>query len=121
MSPPVSPPPSFVTLGDYLFDLSPPDLAVARDRLCDFLRVAFRFWVTELRPLWMARRCHRPVYPDQDCVLLARVEFEVVWVGGSPAGAWQIAGSPVTVAIDETTRPCRSGCCAVPLTWSVSA
>lgn len=104
MSPP-SPPPSFVTLGDYLFDLSPPELAVARDQLCDFLRVAFRFWVTELRPLWMARRCHWPAYPDQDCVLLARAEFEVVWVGGSPSGAWQIAGSPVTVTIDETTRP----------------
>jgi hypothetical protein len=104
-SPPVSPPASFATLGDYLFDLSPPGLTVARERLCDFLRVAFRFWVTELRPLWMARRCHRVAYPDQDCVLLARVELEVVWAGGSPTGAWQVGGSPVSVAIDEITRP----------------
>jgi hypothetical protein len=100
-----SPPPSYATLGDYLFDLSPPELAVAPDRLADFLRVAFRFWVTELRPLWMARRCHRPAFADNDCVLLARVELDVVWSGGSPAGAWQVDGSPAVVTIDETTRP----------------
>jgi hypothetical protein len=58
-SPPLSPPPSFQTLGDYLFDVTQP-IFVAADRLCDFLRVAFRFWVTELRPLWIALRCHRP-------------------------------------------------------------
>jgi hypothetical protein len=101
----VSPPASFATLGDYLFDLSPPGLTVARERVCDFLRAAFRFWVTELRPLWMARRCHRVVHQDQHCVLLARVEFEVAWVGGSPTGVWQITGSPASMSIDETTRP----------------
>jgi hypothetical protein len=95
---------SFGTIGD-LFSLSSPDITVAHDRLCEFLRVAFRFWVTELRPLWMARRCQRVMSKDQDCVLLARVEFEVAWFGGSPTGAWQIVGSPVSVFIDETTRP----------------
>jgi hypothetical protein len=105
MSPPMSPPASFSTLGDYLVDLSPSNLAVAQDQLCDLLRVAFRFWVTELRPLWMARRCHREMMQDQDCVLLARVEFDVDWVGGSPTGVWQIAGSPAAILVDETTRP----------------
>ena len=105
MSPPLSPPASFSTLGDFLVDLSPLDLSVPPDQMCDFFRVAFRFWVTELRPLWMARRCHREMFKDQDCVLLARVEFEVAWVGGSPAGAWQIVGSPPTVLIDEAARP----------------
>ena len=45
------------------------------------------------------------MHPDADCVLLAQVEFEVVWVGGSPTGAYQVAGSPATVQIDESTRP----------------
>jgi hypothetical protein len=105
MSPPLSPPPSFSTLGDYLVDLPPLNLTIRQDQVCDFLRVAFRFWVTELRPLWSASRCHRRMMQDQDCVLLARVEFEVAFVGGSPTGTWQIAGSPVTVLVDETTRP----------------
>jgi hypothetical protein len=105
LSPPLSPPASFATLGAYLVDLSPSNLTVAQDQLCDLLRVAFRFWVTELRPLWMARRCHREMTQDQDCVLLARVEFDVDWVGGSPTGVWQIAGSPAAMLVDETTRP----------------
>ena len=104
-SPPASPPVSFDTLGDYLFDLSPSPIAIARGRICDFLRVAFRFWVTELRPIWMAMRCHRNQQQDVDCVLLARVSFEVTWSGGSPTGAWQVSGSPVTADIDETNRP----------------
>jgi len=105
MSPPMSPPASFSTLGDYLVDLSP-GLAVAQERMCEFLRVALRFWVTELRPLWMARRCHLPMVKDQDCVLLARLEFDVDWEGGSPTGAYVVAGSPAgVVLVDESTRP----------------
>jgi hypothetical protein len=53
----------------------------------------------------MAMRCHRPQYPDGDCVLLARISFEVVWVGGSPSGAWQVDGSPASLRIDESARP----------------
>jgi hypothetical protein len=105
LSPPLSPPASLSTLGDYLVDLSPASLTVSQEQVCDLLRVAFRFWVTELRPLWMARRCHREMLKDQDCVLLARIEFDVEFVGGSPAGTWQIVGSPPTVLVDETTRP----------------
>lgn len=104
-SPPLSPPPAFGTLGDYLVDLGSPGLSVDRDRQCEFLRVAFGFWITELRPLWQALRCHRAQHPDTDCVLLAEVNFDVVWVGGSPEGAWQVDGSPATVRIDERRRP----------------
>lgn len=103
-SPALSPPASFESLGDYLFDLAGP-IVVASGELCAFLRVALRFWVTELRPLWMAMRCHRAEQRDVDCLLLARVSFDVQWIGGSPAGAWQIVGSPPAIAIDETTRP----------------
>lgn len=105
MSPPMSPPASFATLGDYLADLSPLNLQVSASQMCEFLRVAFRFWVTELRPLWMARRCHMPMVKDQDCVLLARVEFDVEFIGGSPTGVWQVVGSPATVSVDESARP----------------
>jgi hypothetical protein len=105
MSPPLSPSASAGTLGDYLFDLSPAGVQVGDGQMCDFLRVAFRFWVTELRPMWMARICHVPMVKDQDCVLLARVEFDVEFIGGSPTGAWQVAGSPAIVAVDESTRP----------------
>lgn len=105
LSPPLSPPASASTLGDFLVDLGPVNLTIRPEQLCDFLRVAFRFWVTELRPLWTARRCHREMTKDQDCVLLARVEFDVVWVGGSPTGVWAIAGSPIAMRIDETARP----------------
>lgn len=104
-SPPLSPPVSFDTLGDYLFDLTPPGIIVATDQLGSFLRVALRFWVTELRPLWMAMRCHQAQQADIDCLLLARVSFEVTWIGGSPTGAWQVTGSPAVVAVDESTRP----------------
>ena len=105
MSPPLSPPASFSSLGDFLFDLGSPTLALGREHQCEFLRTAFRFWVTELRPMWMAMRCHRAEHADLDCVLLARVSFEVTWIGGSPTGAWQITGSPTAVRIDESMRP----------------
>lgn len=103
-SPPLSPPAAIATLGDYLTNLAVP-MSVSIDELRAFLQVAFRFWVTELRPMWMARRCHAPVHQDQDCTLLARIEFPVVWVGGSPAGTWQVNGDHHAVTIDEQARP----------------
>jgi hypothetical protein len=105
MSPQPSPPASISTLGDYLVNLSPGSLTVSRDQVCELLRAAFRFWVTELRPLWMARRCHHAMLQDQDCVLLARIELDVSFIGGSPIGTWQVVGSPPTVLVDERTRP----------------
>mgnify|MGYP002783759402 CR=1 FL=1 len=104
-SPPLSPPASFDTLGDFLFDLGSPSLDVPRGRHGAFLRAALRFWITELRPMWMAMRCHRPEHRDLDCVLLASVTFEVSWIGGSPSGAWQVTGSPVALHVDERARP----------------
>lgn len=105
MSPSASPPASFEGLGDYLFDLGSPPLAIPRGRHGAFLRAALRFWITELRPMWMAMRCHRPEHRDLDCVLLASVTFEVTWVGGSPSGAWQVTGSPVALHVDDGARP----------------
>jgi hypothetical protein len=99
---PVPPPPPEVPP---LPPLAPPGVEVARDRVCDFLRAAHLFWITELRPRWMARRCHAAAWPDRECVLLARVDVEVAWSGGSPAGAWQVADTPGAVAVDERARP----------------
>ena len=104
-SPPLSPPASFETLGDYLFDSSPPALHVAETDLADFLRVACRFWVTELRPMWTALRCQSAQQPDTGCVLLAQVRFDVAWVDGSPSGVWQVVGNKSSVALDESKRP----------------
>jgi hypothetical protein len=53
----------------------------------------------------MARRCHAAAWPDGECVLLARVEVEVAWSGGSPTGAWQVADTPGAVVVDERDRP----------------
>jgi hypothetical protein len=99
-----SPPPPGGDMVSPLPALAPP-VEVEADRLCDFLRVAFRFWVTELRPVWMAKRCHRVVERDVDCVLLARIELDVEWIGGSPRGAFQVVGDSSSVSVDEAKRP----------------
>jgi len=103
-SPPLSPPASVATLGDFLVDLSTP-LSVPIEQLRAFLQVSFRFWVTELRPMWMARRCHAPADKSQDCVLLARLELPVEWVGGSPSGVWEVEDTADAVSVDESGRP----------------
>ena len=104
-SPPSSPPASLETLGDFLFDSPPTSLLIARDDVRAFLRVAFRFWVTELRPMWMTRMCGRVSSADDDCILLARLEVPIVFVGGSPTGAWQVDGIAVDIVVDESRRP----------------
>ncbi len=102
-SPQPSPPAS---LSDYMF--GSPGLSIGRDQLCAFLRVAFRFWVTDLRPLWMTRMCGNLGKPDDDCVLLAQLDVSIVWVGGSPSGAWQVDGTAAGIAIDESGRPIQA-------------
>jgi hypothetical protein len=105
MSPPLSPPASVATLGDFMFDSPPTSLMIAPDQLCSFLRVAFRFWVTELRPFWITRMCGNAPKADDNCVLLAKLDVPIVFVGGSPTGAWQVDGSAADVAVDESRRP----------------
>jgi len=62
----------------------------------DFLRSAFLVWVTEVRPILMAKAsgctCSAP---DEGSVLLAELDFMV-------NAAWQVAG---TVNIDQSRRP----------------
>lgn len=103
--PPSLPPNDVPPLDDYMVDSSPPTLQVAPGDVEAFLRVAIRFWVTELRPMWTALRCHNAQQPDTGCVLLAQLRFDVAWVGTSPSGAWQVSGNAATVVVDERKRP----------------
>jgi hypothetical protein len=100
-----SPPTSTTSLTDFMFDSPPPSIAVPESEIPQFLRVAFRFWVTELRPLWSAYGCAEIPKPDSDCLLLAQISVPVIWAGGVPAGAWQVAGLAAAVQIDERKRP----------------
>jgi len=99
-----SPPPATLPkLTDFMFGSPPSTLSIASTDLAAFLRVAFRFWVTDLRPQWMGRMCGAMAGADDDCVLLARLEMPVI-LAGSP-GVWQVAGGKEVVLIDESSRP----------------
>ena len=99
-SPPTSSPPEFM-LGD-----PPADLTVPRLACLDYWREAFRLWVTELRPVWIARfggchaGCAKPC-PQEDCLLLATLEVPVLLQ--SP-GAWEVSDIE-PVIIDRSRCP----------------
>ena len=87
-SPPSSPP-------DFMYGAPPADLRVRAEDACAFLRVAFRLWTTELRPIFLGhgQTCAGDP-PDEGCVLLA--DLSVPLVAGSLGGE---------VTIDEARRP----------------
>ncbi|AEJ00879.1 hypothetical protein Nit79A3_1016 [Nitrosomonas sp. Is79A3] len=96
----------YESLKHYLVDGSTPIiLPVKREQLSQFLRLAFRFWVIELRPLWTARLCGTFPGSDDECLLLARLEVPVIRAGGTPAGAWQVDGTADVIIADESMRP----------------
>lgn len=55
--------------------------------------------------MWMTRVCGRASSVDDDCILLARLEVPIVWVGESPTGTWQVDGIAVDIVVDESRRP----------------
>ncbi len=105
-SPPASPPSS--PPGDFMFGSPPGFIHIRTEDLCDYMRAAFRVWVTELRPKWIARwhGC-APTHFDtddkteEDCVMLAELTVPIIAV--SP-GSWTVADSPA-VEVDESRRP----------------
>jgi hypothetical protein len=101
-SPPTSPP------GDFMFGSPPTSLRINSADTCEYMRAAFRLWVTELRPKWIARwhgcaATHFAVddQTEEDCVLLAELTVPIVAV--SP-GNWTVADSPAVV-VNEEHRP----------------
>jgi hypothetical protein len=105
-SPPESPlssPPS-----DYMVGSPPAFIHIHTADVCEYMRAAFRLWVTELRPKWIARwhGCAAAHFEtddkaEEDCVMLA--ELTVPIIAASP-GNWTVDGSR-TVRVDESRRP----------------
>jgi len=101
-SPPASPP------DDFMF-LSPPSfLEVRVEDSCEYMSAAFRLWVTELRPKWIARwhgcaPAHFAVddQTEEDCVMLAELVVPIVPL--SPGGL-TVDDHPAVV-VDERRRP----------------
>jgi hypothetical protein len=100
-SPPLSSP-----LADFMFGSPPSFLQIASADLCKYLAAAFRLWVTELRPRWIARwhGCAATHFDsdkqaDEDCVLLA--ELDVPVLAASPG--WTIPDQDIPV--NEEQRP----------------
>ena len=96
LSSPLSSPP------DFMFGSPPSALRIHPDDVCEYLRAAFRIWVTELRPKWLGqgRQCGTP--PDEGCVLLA--ELNVPLVRLALTGEWTVDDTR-TVVINEEHRP----------------
>lgn len=100
LSSPLTSPP-----GDFMFGSPPSSLNINTAELTDYLRAAFRVWVTELRPRWIARwhgcaaaHLESDKERDENCVLLA--ELEVPLLPSSP-GSFDIPDAPIPVNQDE--------------------
>jgi hypothetical protein len=99
-------------LVDYMFGSPPSTLVINNSDLCEYLDVALRLWVTELRPIWrpdfLAAACGCPPGPEiptgelEECLLLAEVDIPVIIPGGGTD--WQVE-DPDLVAIVEERRP----------------
>lgn len=103
-SPPASPPSS--PPGDFMFG-SPTSVINSAD-MCEYMRAAFRIWVTELRPKWIARwhGCAATHFDfddksEENCVLLAELTVPIVLA--SP-GHFTVPDTP-DVAWFEHSRP----------------
>jgi hypothetical protein len=101
-SPPASSPPT-----DFMFGSPPGSFHIQSMDLCKYMAAAFRLWVTELRPKWIARwtGCAATHFDsddaaDEDCVLLA--ELSVPVEPKSP-GPWNVPDGDVDV--NDSGRP----------------
>ena len=100
--------------GDFL-DGSPPVASspmvpplpsgLSTDDYDDFLRLAYRLWITEYRPKVMAQRCGDGEARATDCVLLAALDVAVDHSGDNADSGWTVDGDAVDVVVDERRRP----------------
>ena len=77
---PLSSPP-----GDFMFGSPPASLIINAADASEYFRAAFRIWVTDLRPKWIARwhgcaavHIEGDAETDEDCVLLAELNVPVL-------------------------------------------
>ena len=99
-------PPLTSPLSDFMFGSPPSFLQIDSADLGKYIAAAFRLWVTELRPKWVARwhGCAPTHFDtdkeaDEDCVLLA--ELDVPVTPASPG--WNVLDGDIPV--DEERRP----------------
>lgn len=90
-SPPISSPPTV--------------LQIHTKDICDYMRTAFRLWVTELRPVLSERKSGCAVEMSgggslEDCVLLAKLQIPLVEI----STGWKVSDSK-SVEVNEEKRP----------------
>jgi len=102
LSSPLTSPP-----GDFMFGVPPDELIINAADASDYFRAAFRVWVTELRPKWIARwhgcaatHIEGDAAGDEDCVLLAQLDVPLLPL--SP-GTWDIPNEEIPV--NQNERP----------------
>lgn len=82
----------------------PGDLLIPADQVCEYWKIAFCIWVTQLRPKWRAH-CSRGDVPDEDRVLLAQLTLPLT---KSHEGNWRVSvgnDGRNTVIVNEQNRP----------------
>ncbi|HXI24266.1 MAG TPA: hypothetical protein VNG71_10430, partial [Pyrinomonadaceae bacterium] len=104
-SPPASPITSPPT--DFMFGSPPLFMHIDAMDLCKYTAAAFRLWVTELRPKWIARwhgcapqHFGNDASADEDCVLLAQLDVPVT---PTSPGGWDVPN--VTITVNDSARP----------------
>jgi hypothetical protein len=102
-------PPASETPPAPIYDPPPDDLRIPANDVCDYLRAAYRVWVTELRVVQLgAGQTAGGALPDEECVLLAELHVPLVRVGDG----WQVSDlvnpelpSEPIVQVNEERRP----------------
>jgi hypothetical protein len=90
-----------------MFGSPPGSLVINAADVSEYLRAAFRVWVTELRPRWIERwhgcaatHIEGDAAGDEDCVLLAQLDVPLLPI--SP-GTFDIPNAPIPV--NQNERP----------------
>jgi hypothetical protein len=95
---------------DFLFQSPPSELRIPASEVCEYLRAAFRLWVTRLRPFvqveWSSdlgcecADCSEERPRNEKCLLLAELQLPLAQVGSD----WVIDGTREVIQ-DESRRP----------------
>jgi len=73
-----TPEPSPAPPPDFMDGAPPAGLSIPRTALCEYLRIAFRLWVTEMRPMRLGKnQAVAGGMPDEECVLLGQLDISL--------------------------------------------